>query len=95
LPERVLGDKAYNSNGLDEEMADCGVAMIAAHRRNRTKPKTQDGRVLRRAKRRWKVERFFFWLQNFRRLAVRYECKSANFMGVVLLAATIIHVKHL
>jgi IS5 family transposase len=59
LPERVIGDKAYDSDGLDEEMADCGVQMIAAHRKNRTKPKTQDGRCLRRAKRRWKVERFF------------------------------------
>ena len=94
LPERVIGDKAYDSDGLDEEMADCGVQMIAAHRKNRTKPKTQDGRCLRRAKRRWKVERFFSWLQNFRRLVVRYERKPANFKGFVLLAAIIMHVKY-
>lgn len=94
LPERVIGDKAYDSDALDQEMADCGVEMIAAHRRNRTKPKTQDGRMLRRAKRRWKVERFFSWLQNFRRLVVRYERKSANLFGFVLLAATIMHVKY-
>lgn len=94
LPERVIGDKAYDSDGLDEEMTGCGVEMIAAHRKNRTKPKTQDGRCLRRAKRRWKVERFFSWLQNFRRLVVRYERKSANLFGFVLLAAVVMHVKY-
>jgi transposase len=94
LPERVIGDKAYDSDGLDEQMVDCAVEMIAAHRRKRTKPKTQGGRCLRRAKRRWKVERFFSWLQNFRRLVVRYERKSANFLGFVLLAAIIMHVKY-
>src|SRR5438046_1766199 len=65
LPERVIGDKAYDSDGLDKELADCGVEMIASHKKNRTKPKTQDGRCLRRGKRRWKVERFFSWLQNY------------------------------
>ena len=42
--------------------------MIAPHRKNRKKKKTQDGRKLRRYKRRWKIERLFAWLQNFRRL---------------------------
>ena len=50
--------------------------MIAPHRRNRRKPKAQDGRKLRRYKRRWykrrwKIERLFAWLGNFRRLVVR------------------------
>ncbi len=49
---------------------------IAPHRRYRTKPKTQDGRPLRRYKRRWKVERLIAWLQNFRRVIVRYEYYS-------------------
>lgn len=94
LPERVIGDKAYDSDGLDEHMADGGVEMIAPHRKNRCKSRTPDGRCLRRAKRRWKVERFFSWLRNFRHLVVRYERKSANFMGFVLLAATIMHAKY-
>ena len=94
LPERVIGDKAFDSDGLDEQLGACGVEMIAAHRKNRKKPKTQDGRKLRRAKRRWKVERFFSHLQNFRRMVVRYEYKPANFLGFVLLAAIIMHVKY-
>jgi len=94
LPERVIGDKAYDSDGLDAQLGACGVEMIAAHRKNRKKPRTQDGRKLRRGKRRWKVERFFSHLQNFRRMVVRYEQKSANFLGFVLLAAIIMHVKY-
>ena len=95
LPERVIGDKAFDSDGLDEQMwNECGVEVIAAHRENRKKPKTQDGRCLRRAKRRWKVERFFAWAQNFRRLVVRYDRKSSNFYGFLLIAATIMHIKY-
>jgi transposase len=94
LPERVIGDKAFDSDALDEQLAACGVEMIAAHRKNRKKPKTQDGRKLRRSKRRWKVERFFSWLQNFRHMVVRYERKPANFYGFVLLAAIIMHVRY-
>jgi transposase len=58
MPEKLIGDKAYDSDDLDENiLKKYGVEMIAPHRRNRTKPKTQDGRKLRRYKRRWKIER--------------------------------------
>ena len=49
-----------------------GIEMIAPHRRDRTIP-TQDGRPLRRYRRRWKVERLFAWLQWFRRLVTHWE----------------------
>jgi len=74
LPQRLIGDRAYDADPLDEALCELGVEMIAPHRRNRTKPKTQDGRPLRRYRRRWKVERLFAWLGhlgNFRRLVVR------------------------
>jgi transposase len=35
------------------------------------KGKQQDGRALRRYRQRWKIERTFAWLSNFRRLVVR------------------------
>ena len=50
-----------------------GVELIAPHRRNRSRAKTQDGRPLRRYRRRWKVERSFAWFGAFRRLLVRHE----------------------
>ena len=73
LPERLIGDRAYDSDALDAELAARGIGLIAPHRRNRTKPKTQDGRPPRRYKRRWKVERLNAWLQNYRRVLVRQE----------------------
>ena len=70
-PNRLIGDKAYDSDGLDERLMDeRGVEPIAPHRSNRRRPKTQDGRKSKRYRRRWKVERLFAWLQNFRWLTV-------------------------
>lgn len=57
--------------------------MLAPHWRNRKRPKTQDGRPLRRYKHRWKIERLFAWLGNFRHLAVRYERHALNDLGFV------------
>jgi transposase len=82
-PERLIGDRAYDSDPLDQELKEQGIQMIAPHRRNRKKPRTQDGRQLRRYKRRWKVERLFAWLHNFRRLIVRQERCLENFLGFV------------
>lgn len=89
-PKRLIGDKAYDSDPLDERLARQGVAMIAPHRVNRVRPATQDGRELRRYRRRWKVERLFAWLHNFRRLVTRYEYKLENFKGFVQLACIVI-----
>lgn len=87
-PERLIGDKAYDdSDPLDARLSvNYGVELIAPHRSNRqTSSKTQDGRPLRRYKRRWKVERLFAWMQNFRRILVRYEYHAENFLGFVQL----------
>ncbi|MGZ3716209.1 MAG: transposase, partial [Ktedonobacterales bacterium] len=66
------------------------IELIAPHRRNRKRPKTQDGRPLRRYKRRWKFERLFAWLGNFRRLVVRYERHALNYLGFVHLGCILI-----
>ena len=71
--DKLIGDKAYDSDPLDQElMQERCIEMIAPHRSGRKKPKTQDGRKLRPYRRRWKVERLFAWLQNFRCLVLRY-----------------------
>ena len=85
LPARLIGDKAYDSDKLDRQMEEhYGIEMIAPHRSNRKEP-TQDGRPLRRYRRRWTVERLFAWLQVFRRLVTRYEYHVENFLGMVRL----------
>ncbi len=93
-PERLIGDRAYDSDPLDAELREEGIEMIAPHRRNRKK-KTQDGRKLRRYKRRWKIERLFAWLHNFRRLVIRYERRAENYLGFVRLGCIVILLRYL
>jgi hypothetical protein len=71
-----------------------GIELIAPHRSTR-KNKTQDRRRLRRYRRRWKIERLFAWLQNFRRLVVRYERYAENFLGMLQLGCCLILLRHL
>ncbi len=66
------------------------IDMIAPHKSNRRKPHTQDGRPLRRYRRRWLVERLFAWLQTFRRLITRHEYKIENYLGFVHLGCMLI-----
>lgn len=72
-PERLIYDKACDSDALRKRLARRGIELICPHRNNRKRPPLQDGRKLRRYKRRWKVERTFAWFGNFRRLVVRWE----------------------
>ena len=93
-PQNLVGDNAYDSDRLDRDLRQYGIELIAPHRRNR-KNKTQDGRRLRRYRRRWKIERLFAWLQNFRRLVTRYEHHAENFLGMLHLAGCLIMLRHL
>jgi transposase len=84
--ERLIGDKAYDSDDLDDRLyCERGIELIAPNRENKKNQK-QDGRQLRRYKRRWKVERFFSWLHSFRRVVTRFEHDPENFLGMVQLA---------
>lgn len=95
LSEKLIGDKAYDSDQLDERLKEeRGVDMIAPNKTNRRRSKPQDGRPLRRYKRRWAVERFFAWLQNYRRFVVRYEYHASNFLGFVQLGCIVILLRH-
>ena len=95
-PKRLIGDKGYDSDAVVERLAqDHGIELIAPHRRYRTRTHRQDRRKLRRYKRRWKIERFFAWLRNYRRLLVRWERHSNNFLGMVQLACMLILLRRL
>jgi transposase len=88
-PDRLIGDKAYDSDALDDQLACEGTDMIAPHRSNR-KVKTQDGRRLRRYKKRWTVERTIAWFQNFRRLCIRWEKSTVLFQGFLHLGCSLL-----
>jgi transposase len=88
-PHRLIGDRAYDSDPLDEQLASQGTDLIAPHRKGRRKPATQDGRVLRRYRKRWTVERTIAWLQNYRRLCIRWEKSSKLFQGFLHLTCSL------
>ena len=93
-PQNLIGDNAYDSDKLDAELRRYGIELIAPHRRNRRNT-TQDLRRMRRYRRRWKIERLFAWLQNFRRLVVRYERYAENFLGMLYLGCCLILLRHI
>jgi len=74
---RLIADKGYDSDPLRKRLKQRGIDLICPHRRNRTKPKLQDARKLRRYRRRYKIERTFAWLGRNRRLARDYEGRAA------------------
>lgn len=90
-PDRVVGDKAYDSDALDDMLAAQGTDLIAPHRSSRRpENKTQDGRFLRRYKRRWTVERTISWFQNYRRLCIRWEKSTKLFQGFLHLRCALL-----
>lgn len=90
MPEVLIGDRAYDSDDLDDDMRGKGVKMVSPHRKNRKRPKTQDGRELHRYKRRWIVERFFASMKHKRRLLNRWELYPKNFLGFVQVSAVVL-----
>jgi transposase len=94
-PNVLIGDRAYDSDGLDERLRnERGIEMISPHRSGRKRGATQDGRPLRRYRRRWKIERLFAWLQNYRRLITRHERHAENFLGFLHLGCICILLRH-
>lgn len=85
---------AYDSDPMDKELRKQKITLVAPHKSNRVKAKTQDGRTLRKYKKRWKVERLFAWIQNYRRCVTRYEYYEENFLGFVRLACIILLVNY-
>jgi transposase len=94
-PLRVIADRAYDSDPLRWRLLQRGILLICPHRKNRTKPALNDGRELRRYRKRWKVERTFAWLGNFRRLLVRYDYHLHMYEAFFHVACLIITLRHL
>ena len=87
---RLIADKAYDSAPLRMRLAQQNIEQITPHKRNRVKKKLQDGRPLRRYKRRWIIERTIAWLGNFRRIATRYDHSINLYTTFVHIACAIV-----
>ncbi len=90
---RLTADKAYDSDRLRLTMEERGIDLIVPHRKNRKRPPMQDGRKLRRYKKRWKIERLIAWQGNWRRLLLRWERNVTIYQGFLHLACAIIVMK--
>jgi len=93
--KRLIYDGAADSDPLRKRLKAKGIDLISPHRANRVKPPLQDGRKLRRYRRRWKIERTISWIQDFRRLVVRYDHKISMFTAYLQLACAIIALRRL
>jgi transposase len=72
-PKRMIADRAHDSDELRDKFKKRQIELICPHRKNRKKPKRQDGQKLRRYRRCWIVEQTFSWIENYRQLLVRHE----------------------
>jgi transposase len=94
-PERLIGDRGYDSNAVRRVLKRRRIQPIIPARSNNTQATDQDGRCLRRYRRRWIVERTIGWLGNFRRLTVRYDRLLATYGGFFHLACVLLTLRRL
>lgn len=88
-PKELVADKAYDSRKFRQALRQRGIkaTIPTFERRKRKKPKR--GRPIRVGKgyqSRWKVERCFGWMDNCRRLVVRYDRHLHIYRSFCLLA---------
>jgi transposase len=89
-PKRLIGDRAYDSDPVRARLARRGITVIVPYRDNRTARIYEDGRHLRRYRRRWIIERTIAWLGSFRRLLVRHERLTSVYCSLLYFAAALI-----
>lgn len=93
-PQRIIADRGYDSDPLRRRLHRRGIELIVPYRWNKRNKPYQDGRKLRRYRRRWKIERTFAWFGNFRRLQVRQDRILSVFEGFCHLACLLITLRY-
>jgi transposase len=92
---RVIADRGYDSDALRTRFKQPGTELIIPYRKNIRNRRFEDKRKLRRYRKRWKIERTNAWLQNFRRIQVRYDCILTVFQSFLHFACLLITLRHL
>jgi transposase len=85
--QRMLGDKAYDSNELRDELDQRGTKPVIPNRSNRKRRFSFSKRLY---KLRWRIESAFSRLKGFRRVATRYDKLARNYLASVCLAAALV-----
>jgi transposase len=84
---RMLGDKAYDSAELREELDEQGTKPVIPNRSNRKQPFSFSKRLCRL---RWRIESVFNRLKDFRRIATRYDKLARDYLASVCLVAALV-----
>ena len=74
----LIADKAYLSNNLKSVMKDRKIQLITCYKRNQKTKNTR--KQIDLLQKRFIVENVFSWLQNYRRLRIRYEKNYSTFI---------------
>ncbi len=85
--KRMLGDKAYDSVELRENLDEGGTRPVIPNRCNRKQPFSFNKSLY---KLRWRIESAFNRLKDFRRIATRYDRLARNYLASVCLAAALV-----
>jgi len=85
--KRMLGDKAYDSAELRDELDERGTKPVIPNRNNRKQPFRFSKRLY---KLRWRIESAFNRLKDFRRIATRYDRLARNYLASVCLVAALV-----
>jgi putative transposase len=89
LPQHLCLDLGYDYDDSRQAAEERGYRLHIPARGLDTSCPVQ-GDPARHPARRWVVERTQAWLHKFRKLLVRYERKTANYLGLVHLACALI-----
>jgi len=82
-----LADKGYDADAFVEWLEATGITVVIPPKSNRKEPRKCD---FSRYKERHVVECMFGKLKYFRRIAMRYEKKAINFMGMLAFSASML-----
>jgi len=81
---------------VDLTVASAAIPNIAENKRNRKKLKPGPKRFFDKSRydHRFCIERTFAWVDKFKRLLIRFECKDIHFKGRHFIAFTLINLRH-
>jgi transposase len=85
-PAAVTADKAYDSEKVRQHIRDEGALPVIPSRSNALRKAFCPKRIYRR---RHKIENFFCWLKDHRRISTRYDKLARNFLAATCLVAAL------
>ncbi len=98
-PEKLVADRGYASRAFRRVLRGCGIRMCIPPKRRPKNWKAMRGRPVVARKDdyrlRYKVERSFAWLGNFRRLLIRWELRFLVYRAFFAVAIMLLSVRRI